>query len=149
MRESREIGTVKCNYGQKINISALIISAASSASVRGEKNYGIRFEEMNEGQVQGGAFLDFDEVEEFTAALDFVDTLAKQMVQQQRDYTEVTYSTKDNIKFGFYQSEGQQQAYVDVKGYGDSVFLDMEKLQTLRQIVDRARKHLIARGAED
>jgi hypothetical protein len=25
------------------------------------------------------------------------------MLSQQRDYTEVTYSRKDNLKFGFYQ----------------------------------------------
>jgi hypothetical protein len=150
MKESREIGTVKCDYGKKIAISSLLISAASSASSRGETNFGIRVEESDEyGQVQGGAFLDFDELAEFIGALSFVDNIAKQMLQQQRDYTEITYSTKDNVRFGFYQSHGQQQGFLDIKGYGDSVFLSIDKLQTAKQLVETARKYLLSRGAQE
>jgi hypothetical protein len=45
--------------------------------------------------------LDYDEIAEVIEALGFIDDVAKKMFGQQRDYTEVNYLTKDNLKFGF------------------------------------------------
>lgn len=149
MRESREIGTVKCDYGNRIIISSLIISAASASLIRGETSFGVRFDLTDEnGQAQGGAFLDLDELDELIAALNFVGTLAKDLLNQERDYTEVAYSTKDNMRFGFYQLHGQQQAFIDVTGYGNSIFISVLKLQSVRQTIENAMKHLLSRGAE-
>lgn len=147
MKESRDFGAVRCDYGDKISISTLILSSAKST--RGNTSYGIRFGHADEeGVERESAFLDFDEIDEFVGAFDFVDNLARQMLNQQRDYTEITYSTKDNIKFGFYQAEGQQHAFIDVGGYGNSAFLDVGKLQTLKRIIQAATQHLVSRGAD-
>jgi len=146
MKESRDVAAVRCDYGNKLIVSTLILSTAKST--RGNTSYGIRFGHTDEeGIERESAFLDFDEIEELIGAFEFVDNLARQMLNEQRDYTEVTYSTKDNIKFGFYQSEGQQQAFIDVGGYGNSVFLDVDKLQSLKRTIQTATQHLVSKGA--
>jgi len=111
--------------------------------------YGIKLEHTDEdGDMRGSGFLDYDEIAELIAAFDFIHSVANQMVGQQRDYTEVTYQTKDNLKFGFYQSDGQQPGFIDVGGYGQSLFISVSKLQNLKSSIEAARQHLVSRGAD-
>ena len=146
VKESREMAPVKGDYGDILGISSVILSSAKST--HGDVQYGIKLEHLNEeGDVRGSAFLDFDELAEIISAFDFVDGIARQMLGQERDYTEVTYLTKDNVKFGFYQSEGHQHAFIDVGGYGQSLFLSLPKLQHLRKSIEAANAHLLSRGA--
>src|ERR1044071_2958220 len=100
IKEFRDMSAVKGEYGGKVSVSTLILSSAQTT--RGDVQYGIKLEYTDEnGDTRGSGFLD-DEI----AAFDFFHSVANKMVGQQRDYTEVTYQTKDNLKFGFYQSDG-------------------------------------------
>lgn len=76
----------------------------------------------------------FDEIAELIGAFDFIHSVANKMVGQQRDYTEVTYQTKDNLRFGFYQSDSEQQAFIDVGGYGQSLFISVSKATKLEVV---------------
>jgi len=146
VKEFRELSAVKGEYGDRVNVSTLILSSAKST--RGDVQYGIKLEHVNEeGEMQASGFLDYDEIAEVIGAFDFIHGVAEKMFGQPRDYTEVTYLTKDNLKFGFYQSEGQQQAFIDVGGYGQSLFLSVAKLQNLKKSIEAAKAHLITRGA--
>jgi hypothetical protein len=147
MKEFRQIGIASGDYGDRIVVSTLIISQARST--KGNVQFGIRFEHYDDaGDLRDSGFLDYDEIAELMGALDFVDTLAGQMVTQKRDYTEINYLTKDNLKFGFFQSNDGQQAFVDISGYGRSLFLSLGELQDLKQTIGRAKEHLVSKGAD-
>jgi hypothetical protein len=96
----------------------------------------------------GSGFLDADEIEEFLGAMTYIQELAKSIAGQERDYTELTYSSKDNVRVGFYQgNKVNRQAYFDAGGNGRSVYLNFERLATLKQAIESARDHLVSRGA--
>jgi hypothetical protein len=100
IKEFRDMLSVYGDYPGKITISSLILSTAKST--HGEVLYGVKLEHLDDDNaVQGSGFLDYDEIEEVVGAFDFLDSVAQQMLVQQRDYTEVTYSTKDNLNSGF------------------------------------------------
>jgi hypothetical protein len=83
MKEFKDINVVKCHYGKKINISTAIISTMASPTIRNKVEYGVRFELIAEDEREAGmAFLDFDELDELISALDFVNSLAQQMINQ-------------------------------------------------------------------
>lgn len=147
VKEMRDILSVKGEYGGKINVATVILSSAKSTL--GDVQFGVKLDHIDEhGDTRGSGFLDYDELDELIGAFDFVDDVASQMMGQLRDYTEVTYSTKDNMRFGFYQSERQQQAFIDVGGYGDSLFLSLPRLKQLQKSIEAAKSHLLSRGAE-
>ena len=141
IKEFRDMSAVKGS------VSTLILSSAQTT--RGDVQYGIKLEHTDEdGDMRGSGFLDYDEIAELIGAFDFIHSVANKMVGQQRDYTEVTYQTKDNLKFGFYQSDGRQQAFIDVGGYGQSLFISVSKLQNLKSSIEAGRQHLVSRGAD-
>ena len=148
VKEFRNMSALKGDYGDKIEVATVILSSGKSR--QGTVQYGVKVEHLNEeGDVRGSGFLDFDELPELIAAFDFIEEVAQQMGGQERDYTEVTYSTKDNLKFGFYQSNGEQMAFIDVGGYGESLFVSVSKLQGLKKSIEAAKSHLLNRGAHD
>jgi hypothetical protein len=70
---------------------------------------GVKFEQAEtDTQTASAAFVDSDEVEEFLGAFRFIASSAGQMAHDRRDYTEVTYSTRDDVTIGFYQ-DGHKQ----------------------------------------
>ena len=147
IKEFRDMSGVKGEYGGMLSVSTLILSSAQTT--RSDVQYGVKFEHTDDdGDIRGSGFLDYDEIAELISAFDFILSVANKMVGQQRDYTEVTYLTKDNLKFGFYQLDGQQHAFIDVGGYGQSLFISVSKLQKLKSCIEAARQHLVSRGAD-
>jgi hypothetical protein len=147
IKEFRDMLPVRGEYGGKLGIASVTLSSAKS--IRGDVQYGIKFEHLDdESNIRASGFLDYDEVAEVIGAFDFLNGVAGQMINQERDYTEVTYSTKDNLKFGFYQLQGHQQGFIDVGGYGESLFMSVSNLQLIRKSIDAATQHLVSRGAE-
>lgn len=146
IRESRDIGRLKGQYSDSINIASVLFSIIKGTTQ--DATFGVQLERIDsDGNTESSAFLDFDELAELIEAFDFISSVAPKMAREQRDYTEVSYSTKDNVKFGFYQKDGQQLAFVNVQAHGDSTFLPVEKLQQMKQSLVNAQTHLISRGA--
>ena len=147
IKEFREIGVVKSEYGQRIKVSTLIMAVGKSAPR--ENTYGVRLETRDdEKNLQDTSFLDLDETGEFLEALEFIQTAAKRMTSHQRDYTELTYSTKDDVTFGFYQSAEEQQPFIKVGTGADTLFLSFEKLEVFKRAILQAREYLLRRGGE-
>ncbi len=146
-KETKQIAVVRCENGFKINIETRVVS--SLQSVHESVTHFIRFATLDEnGQELTSASVNFDEVEEFIGAIDFVHNLAMQILPESRDYTEVTYTSKGSMTFGFYQANNQQQAFIDAGGSNNLVFLTVEKLPGLRRALESASEHLISRGAK-
>lgn len=148
IKEFRPINVVKCEYGTRINLETAIISTMASATIPGKVSYGVKFEMQDtQGDEQGSAFLDLDEFDEVISALEFINKLALEMANQQRDYTEVNFVTKDDIKFGFFQSEGRQLAFTKLQSYGNSAYLNLNMLKFVKENLEWAKSYLISRGA--
>jgi hypothetical protein len=74
---------------------------------------GVKLEQSEtDRHAASAAFIDSDEIDEFLGALDFIVKTAGHVAHDRRDYTEVTYSSKDNVTIGFYQDGLKQQAFV-------------------------------------
>ena len=58
------------------------------------------------------SFLDFEEVESLSKALQYLINLAFQWANEEKEYTEVIFSTKGNFQVGFYQKGKEQNAFV-------------------------------------
>ncbi len=149
MKEFKDIGAIRTQHYKKISLSTVILSATSPNNQVANTSFGAKFEEIDEdGDTAGNAFIDFDEIDDFISGLYFLENASKQMATQQRDYTEIIYSTKDDVKYGFFQSNGSQQAFINIKGYGDVVFLSFPQLFSLRNWMMDAKRHLSGRGAK-
>src|SRR4051812_36045462 len=72
IKEMREIGSVKCEYGAKLQAGTMILATAKSSTRVSQKSYGIKLESTNSQERESSALLDFDESEEFTNAITFI-----------------------------------------------------------------------------
>jgi hypothetical protein len=146
MKEFRDIATVKSEHGHKLEITTIVITIARVH--QGDRRFGVSIQQSDtDGDKEGSAFIDFDEIDELIAGLAYMDGAARKLAGQERDYTEFIYSTKDGLRIGFYQSQGEQQAFIDVGGNGRSAFLGFERLAGLKSAMESAKAHLIRRGA--
>ncbi|MCX7017273.1 MAG: hypothetical protein NTW86_32705 [Candidatus Sumerlaeota bacterium] len=149
IKEIKEIGTLKCDYGSKIRVATVILTTAKGNARAQAKTFGVHLEILEDGNSKDTAFLDFDESEEFCSAITFIYEAAQRLGSERRDYTEAAFSTKDSIQIGFYQTtEGQQQAFIKLGLRGNSSFFQIASIQSFRNLIDAARTHLISEGAD-
>jgi hypothetical protein len=133
MKELRELRTINVQYGSKIRITGISITVVRGGT--SDTIYGIRIEEISpEGKVDDQTFLDFEELEELLAAIDFIYEAATRIEDQVRDYSEIEYSTKEKCRIGFYHSENGQNAFMDVSD-GESIFLPVAQLLEIRKSI--------------
>lgn len=84
------------------------------------------------------SFLDLDEAESLSQALGYLIELGTKWANTDREYTEVTFSTKDEFQIGFYQSGREQKAFASSGTVGKtSAFFDMAKLSDVKATVDK------------
>lgn len=148
IRESRSIGKLKGEHGDLVEAEAIVLSVVKGT--KKERIFGVRLERRDvHGDTDSAVYLDYDELEELVAAIDFISSTAGQLSGQVRDYTEVTYSTKDGAKFGFYHSSEGQLAFVGLSEHRASIFLQVKRLPSLRQLLTDAQAHLRTCGASE
>jgi hypothetical protein len=144
MKESRVITRLAATNGGALEVAGHIVVIVKNAVRR--VSVGVKFEQADTTTYVGSAaFLDSDEIEEFLSAMTFVSSSASHMAHSPRDYTEVTYSTRDNLTVGFFQEVQKQQAFVRM-GAGRSLMgLRIAELESIREAVIQARDHVAAR----
>jgi hypothetical protein len=148
IKETKEIGTIKCNHEAKLKAETMILTTAKSSTKVSRKSFGIRLEVTDSEQHKSSALLDFDESEELSNAITFIHEASQRIVTEKRDYTEATFNTKDNIQIGFYQTVDQeQQAFVQLGTRGEMIFIPVSSLPTVKKLIEAARAHLIKKGA--
>ncbi|MEG4453101.1 hypothetical protein QUA52_30365 [Microcoleus sp. N9_A3] len=148
VKETRPIGKCKGDHGDMLAVETMLLTILKGA--KRDTTYGVRLERHDsEGDVESSAFIDFDELDELLEAIKFIHSTANELSAQERDYTEVSYSTKDSAKFGFYQSAEIQQAFVSVSENRGTTFLTLAKLASLAKIIEKSRAHLVSRGAPE
>lgn len=144
MKENRPITSVATNSGSPLEISGLILVTVKG-SLR-EISTGVKFEQ-SEGtrSIGSAAFVDSDELDEFLGAVTFISTAANQMASQGRDYTEVTYTTRDNLTIGFFQDGQKQQAFARLGLGSPTMFFGVRALPDIKSGALAARDHVNAR----
>ncbi len=147
VKETRDIGKLRGNYSDSIVVSTMIIGAVKGTTRN--TTYGVKLERSESDRGTSSVLLDFDELEEIKGAFDFIASTAFELSGKQRDYTELTYSTKDNARFGFYQDKQSQRAFAQLESRGDMTFLAIEQLSKLKELLTSAEAHLASRGASE
>jgi hypothetical protein len=148
IKETREIGALKCEQGKKVVAETLTVATAKGSARMLGKTFGIRLEAPLDEGGTGSAIVDFDEAEEFSNAIYFLHEAALKLAPLKTDHTEATFSTRDRIQVGFYQSTDQQQlAFIRVGDGGDLCFFPVASLPSLRRLIEAARSYLVLKGA--
>ena len=149
IKETREIGALKCEEGKKVLAETLTLATAKGSKKMLGKTFGIRLEATLEQGGTRSAVLDFDETEEFCQAIQFLYEAAERLAPLKVDHTEATFSTKDKIQVGFYQSTEQQQlAFVQLGDRGDFCFFQLVSLLSFKRLIEAARSYLVLKGAD-
>lgn len=137
VKDFYKLGTVHGNFGAKLEFSALVIyePGQDNQRIRGlrvEVTEGGRFERSNT------SFLDIEEVESLSKALEYMSTLGEKWKGINKEYTEIIFSTKGDFNIGFYQ-KGSDLAAFSSSGYiaKASCFLPIQDLGSIRTIVDK------------
>jgi len=143
VKDFYRLGEVAGRYGSKIEFSALVIyePGQESQRIRGlkiEVTEGGRYERSNT------SFLDLEEIESLSKALEYMGGLSAKWKDIEKDYTEVVFSTKGDFNIGFYQS-GIKQAAFSSSGYigkATCFFSSMQDLSSVKTIADKGLKLL-------
>jgi hypothetical protein len=143
VKDFYKLGEVAGVYGSKIEFEGLVIyePGLESQRIRGLKikvTGGGRYKRTNT------SFLDLEEIESLSKALEYMTGLSAKWRSTNKEYTEVVFSTKGDFNIGFYQIGIKQSAFSS-SGYIGKVscfFSSMKDLSSVKAIVDKGLKLL-------
>jgi|SRR4030042_2562661 hypothetical protein len=137
LKDFSDAGSVSGQYGTNISIKALIVYEPGKEI---EKLRGLKVEVYEGGRLEKSntSFLDIDEAESLSKAIDYMVNLFNKFKDTNREYTEVIFSTKGDFKVGFYQKGSSFTAFAS-SGYirETSCFLPIESLGQLKAVIDK------------
>ena len=148
IKETREIGALKCEQGRRVAAETLMLATVRGSRVRLGKTFGIRLEALDDHGGTQSAVLDYEETEEFCNAIQFLHEAGVRLAPLKTDHTEASFSTKDLIKIGFYQSTDQQQlAFIQLGDSGELCLFQVGSLLSFKKLIEAARAYLLLKGA--
>jgi len=130
-------GKVTGQYEKHISVEALIVYEPGKEV---EKNRGLKIEVYEGGPTEksGSSFLDIEEVESLSRALEYMVSLINKFKDSNREYTEVIFSTKGEFKVGFYQKNDEFKAFCSSGLIRQSTcFLPVDSLPNLKSVIDK------------
>lgn len=101
IKDFYELGEVAGRYGSKIEFDALVIYEPGQENQRVR---GIKIEVSGGGKYERSdtSFLDFEEVESLSKAIEYTIDLSSTWKNVNKEYTEVIFSTKGDFQIGFF-----------------------------------------------
>ncbi len=146
VKEFRPVGKFLGQRGELLAFETLSLKVVSGNSKK--CSYGMKVDLYDsEDNFDSSVCLDFDELDEFLQAIVFFQATARDLLVQKRDHTEVSYSTKDDARVGFYQKSGEQTAFLALPGGSNTVFFPVEELSDIVNYISKAKEHLLSCGA--
>jgi hypothetical protein len=145
VKEFHPLGKLDGTLNSSMELSTLILYEPGKES---QRKKGLRIEVKEAGRYERAdtSFLDVDEMESLSKAIDYMTKLAQQWAGKTRDYTEVTFSTKGDFQLGFYVSDGKPSAFAKSgRVAGASAYMSVATLQKVKETVDRGLAHLNTR----
>lgn len=137
IKDFYELGEVAGRYGSKIEIDALVIYEPGRESQRVR---GIKIEVSGGGKYERSdtSFLDFEEVESLSRAIEYMVDLLSKWKDINKEYTEVIFSTKGDFQIGFYQKGTERFSFASSGHIGKvTCFFPLERLSSIQSIVNK------------
>ncbi len=138
VREFYGLGEVRGSYGSSVELSAVVVYVAGEEDER-VRGLSIEVTEGGTHPRKGTSFLDLEEIEGLSKAIDYMISLSKKWKAVQKDYTEVVFSTQGDFKIGFYQKGIKQKAFSSSGRFGvvSAQLSTMEKLSSIKVMADK------------
>ncbi len=137
IKDSYEIAQISGMYGASIKLSAMLLYEPAQES---QKLKGLRIEINEAGRIQRAnvSFLDFDEGESLLKAVNYMIDLSTKWKDIDKEYTEVTFSTRGDFYMGFYQ-KGKGQTVYSSSGYINKAqcFMALEDLTSMKESIEK------------
>jgi len=137
IKDFYDAGRIDGQFDQHISVQALIVYEPGKD---GEKKRGLKIEVFEGGRLEksNSSFLDIEEVESLSKAIDYMIDLINKFKDGSREYTECIFSTKGEFKVGFYQKNDDFQAFCGSGFIRQSTsFLPIESLPKLKSVIDK------------
>lgn len=137
IKDVYELGEVAGSYGSKIEFDVLVIyePGQESQRVRGVK---IKVSGGGKYERSDTSFLDFEEVESLSRAIEYMVDLLSKWEGVNKGYTEVIFSTKGDFQIGFFQQGTKRRTFASSGRIGKATcFFPLEGLSSIKSIVNR------------
>jgi hypothetical protein len=147
IKQFYEIGKLTGSFGTIMKFDALLLfePGQEDQRIRGIK-ITIKSEDKH-GEKESTSFLDMDEMESLSKAIDYSLNLIEKWKNITSEYTEVIFCTKDDFKVGFYQ-KGTEQTCFSSSGYVSKVscfFPSTECLIEIKKIINKGIALLVTK----
>ena len=145
MRESHVVARVTIEeVGPPLEIAGMVLVRISNATRK--LTVGVKFEHTESSRnLASSGFVDIDEVPELLEALAYIHKAATQMTGQQRDYTEVSYTTRDNLTIGFFHEAYKQHTFVRPDNVKRAIILSFAAFAEIQHAIAEAQSYVIER----
>lgn len=137
IKDFYELGKVFGKYGSMVEFNALVIYEPDKESQRVR---GIKIEVSGGGKYErsDASFLDFEEVESLSKAIEYIVDLLSKWEGVNKEYTEVIFSTKGDFQIGFYQKGTERFSFASSGHIGKvTCFFPLEELSSIKSIVNK------------
>lgn len=147
IKDVYKIGTYTDQYGKVANFEAIVIYNPANSDI---KVKGIKVEITKEGKYgeeSKSCFLDLDEIETVIQSINYMIETAKTFATTPREYSEITFSSKDNFKLGFFQKELNQSSFVEVGNYSSLIMFlfSIEDFNKIKNILEKGNALLLTK----
>ncbi len=107
-----------------------------------EREKGLKIEVLGGRGRESICFLDIEEIVELKRALDYMLKVEEKWKGERRDYTEVIFTTKGNLRTGFYLDKGKTTAFVECGSVAPIGDVLPGGLKSLRALVVKGQQFL-------
>lgn len=102
IKDSHDLGKISGKYGTEISFTALVIYEPGQESQK-TRGLQIKVTEGERYERSNISFLDFEEIESLSKAIEYMVGLSTKWEGIKKEYSEVLFLTKGYFKIGFYQ----------------------------------------------
>ena len=144
VKEYYELGRLRhSGSGATVELDAVVLYVVGEED---ERVRGLRIKIEGGGTLKrsDSSFLDFEEIEGLSKAIDYVISLSEKWKAVQKDYAEVEFSTQGDFTIGFYQQGIKQKVFASSGRIGrvTARISNWEKLRSMKAMVDKGRNLL-------
>jgi hypothetical protein len=137
IKDSYEIALISGMYGASLKIYFLLLYEPGQET---QAIKGLRIEINESGRIERSSvsFLDYEEGESLLKAINYMIDLSTKWKALDREYSEVTFSTKGDFYMGFYQ-KGKGQTVYSSSGYINKTkcFMSLKELTSMKDSVEK------------
>ena len=137
IKDFYELGEVFGEYGSTVEFDALVIYEPGKESQRVR---GVKIEVSGGGKYErsDASFLDFEEVESLSKAIEYIVDLLSKWEGVNKEYTEVIFSTKGDFQIGFFQKATERFSFASSGHIGKvTCYFPLDRLSSIKSIVNK------------